>query len=101
MNKLKEATFFVTNKCNFKCKHCFNPKDTTKPEMTLEQIQAITKSLPNFTRLQLSGGEPFMRKDLREICEAFYINNHIKYLTIPTNGYFTDKIINDVKDLIV
>ena len=41
-----------------------------------------------------------MRRDLVEICCLFYLNNNIRYLTIPTNGYFTDKIIKDVKRLI-
>ena len=82
------VTFFVTNRCNCRCKHCFFWKELnkTKDELTLEEIRRISKSMGRFSVLSLTGGEPFLRKDLFEIIKAFYANNKIKHLVLPTNG---------------
>ena len=53
-----------------------------------------------FPNLLLSGGEPFLRKDLAEIINLFYKNNEISHLTIPTNGIDTSKIVNSTKDIL-
>lgn len=84
-----ELTFFVTSRCNFRCKHCFYWKEVEKEkknELSLKEIEKITRGLPRLLRLLISGGEPFLRKDLSEICRAFYENTKVLHITIPTNG---------------
>jgi MoaA/NifB/PqqE/SkfB family radical SAM enzyme len=56
--------------------------------------------MPNFLDLWLSGGEPFLRKDLAEIISLFYDNNGIRGVRIPTNGLPTDQIVNAVKTVL-
>lgn len=83
-------TFFVTNRCNLFCEHCFYSAELNQPtqELSLDEIERMTRSLAPFPVLLYSGGEPFMRKDLAEVTEAFARNCKINYLSIPTNGTF-------------
>lgn len=90
--KIRSPVFlilFVTDRCNSRCRHCFNWK-TLKPaknEIKLEEIENLAKQLPLLESVSLSGGEPFLRKDIVEIYEIF--NKYCKRLssfTIPTNG---------------
>ena len=83
-----EVAYFVTAQCNFRCDHCFNWKDLKsekKDTITIEELKTFTKSLPKLIRVLLTGGEPFLRKDLDEVCYAFYKNNDVKHISIPTN----------------
>lgn len=83
-------TFFVTNKCNLTCEHCFYSAELNLPtqELSLEEIEKMAKSMDPFPVLLYSGGEPFIRKDLAEVTHMFYKYNKVRYLSIPTNGSF-------------
>ncbi len=83
-------TWFVTNRCNLFCEHCFYSAELNQPtqELTLDEVERMTQSMDNFPVLLYSGGEPFMRKDLAEVTHAFYKNCGVRYLSIPTNGTF-------------
>ncbi|PJE70154.1 hypothetical protein COU97_01160 [Candidatus Shapirobacteria bacterium CG10_big_fil_rev_8_21_14_0_10_48_15] len=83
-------TFFVTNRCNARCKHCFYWQDlqaNNASELTLGEIKKIIASLKHrLSTVLLTGGEPFLRQDLASICRAFYDLNQTKKINIPTNG---------------
>ena len=84
-----------------KCEHCFywtslNKKD----DLSKEEIFALSDSLGDIENLNLSGGEPFLRKDFAEICEKFIQQNHVRQIYVPTNGYFTDKTVKAVTELL-
>ena len=96
---LAEITFFVTSQCNFECKHCFYKTTHSNNELTLSEITKIAKTLPNFLRLNISGGEPFLRKDLHLICELFSKKAHI--ITIPTNASLPDEIIQQTHNMLI
>ena len=85
---------FVTNRCNARCKHCFidfDHPDIFKGELTLEEIKKLTKTLGNsLFNVNLTGGEPFLRRDFFEIVEAYFKNTPIKSIYITSNGMYTD-----------
>lgn len=89
--------FQITNRCNAACEHCFNWRKVQNPdnlqdrELSLEEIEKLTKKLPPMLLVNLCGGEPTMRKDLPEIVSLFTGNTGAKYITIPTNGFLPDK----------
>ncbi|MDO8140624.1 MAG: radical SAM protein [Candidatus Brocadiales bacterium] len=96
---LNELVFFVTYKCNFRCKTCFyadimDDKGTidTVKELDIDEIGKTSSSIGKFDQLLISGGEPFLRDDLAEICEIFYLQNRINRIHLPTNGFYTEKI---------
>ncbi len=89
--------YFVTKACNCSCAHCFYWENLNKPqpnELTLSELEKITGALGKLLYLRLSGGEPFVRRDLFEIVSLFAEKCRPAYIGIPTNGYFTDRIIS-------
>jgi len=98
----EQITFFITNKCNLRCQHCFFWKELNKAvkELTLKEIERISKTMGRFAFLSLTGGEPFLRKDIAEIATIFCQNNSISRLSIPTNGTLSQEIISSSKQIL-
>lgn len=97
-NTPAQIIFFVTSRCNSRCRHCFYWQEIEKQkkdELTLEEIKKISRSMGRIFWLFLSGGEPFIRADLSQICQTFYNNNKVNSIVIPTNGILVKKIISD------
>jgi sulfatase maturation enzyme AslB (radical SAM superfamily) len=94
--------FFVNSICNLKCEHCFYWRNLNRPDdLTLDEIFALSDELGRIENLNLSGGEPFLRKELGEICRYFIRNNHVKQIYVPTNGYFRDRTVDAVREVLM
>lgn len=93
--------FFITNRCNARCKHCFYWRElnTKKKELNLEEIKKISQSLKHKTKINLTGGEPFLRDDIVEICKIFY-SDGVRDLGISTNGISSERIYNFSKEIL-
>lgn len=99
--RLNQVILFVTSKCNLSCKNCFYWRNLNKTnDLTFDEFQQVSSNLPPFNFLLISGGEPFLRRDLAEIIGLFRRNNKISAVGIPTNGYFTERIITETKKII-
>jgi len=93
-------TFSVTYRCNSKCKTCniwkIQQRVPFNSELRLDEWVEIIESLGSVPFwITISGGEPFLRKDLVEIIESIAKFNHPAIINIPTNGILsstTDKI---------
>lgn len=94
---------FVTNRCNARCSFCFinfNDPSVFKGELSLEEIDKMTKKLgPNLQNVNLTGGEPFARKDFLEISKCYLENTKIKSLFITSNGSLPDRVDTYLKDI--
>ncbi len=95
-NEPVSLVHFVTNRCNARCSFCFidfdNP-DTFKAELTLEEIDNFTKNLgKSLLNVNLTGGEPFARKDLIDIANLYIKNTTIQSLYITTNASLPDRV---------
>ena len=87
--------FFVTSRCNQKCSHCFYADQISNnpSELNIEDIKLMIKSLRGkLSQVILTGGEPFLRSDLVEICNAFEKLAGVESISIMTNGYMPDRI---------
>jgi len=88
---------YVTSRCNLTCKHCFNYQNFLsaglRNELSLEEIQRFSSGLGYLKALSVTGGEPFIRKDIFEIIELFYKNNATRYFAIHTNGICQKEIL--------
>jgi MoaA/NifB/PqqE/SkfB family radical SAM enzyme len=83
---------FINSVCNLTCDHCFYWRDLNqRNDLAFEEIQALSENLGPIENLNLSGGEPFIRKEFAEIVRLFIRNNGVKQVYVPTNGYFTDR----------
>lgn len=82
----------ITNQCNFSCPHCIANGDTQKiTNLSYSNIKKIIKklSLAGVIRVDISGGEPFLRKDLSDILLFAHQCNLATVVT--TNGSIITK----------
>lgn len=90
---------FINSICNQKCEHCFYWRNLNrKDDLSKEEIFALSRALGRIENLNLSGGEPFLRAEFGEICRQFIRHNHVRQIYVPTNGYFTDRIVKHVTE---
>lgn len=94
MVKKLNGTVIVTYRCNARCSMCNRYKAPSKPEeeITLEAI----RKLPEMYFTNITGGEPFIRTDLKDIVRELYKKS--ERIVISTNGFFTDRIIDLCKE---
>lgn len=91
-------TFSVTAACQSLCKTCqigklyLEHKERAKDDLTLEEIEKIFKGMGHIYFFNVSGGEPFLRKDLPKIVELAcqYLKPGIVH--IPTNALAPKRI---------
>jgi len=99
---LDTLILYVTSRCNAKCNFCFYGDELNRiPEMSLEEIVKISEKLKSLKGLLIGGGEPFLREDLFNIVSAFANNCDIKIVQIPTNAYFTSRIVDFVENILL
>jgi Fe-coproporphyrin III synthase len=93
--QLQYLILYVTSRCNSFCRTCyFHQNINSGPELSLGEYREISRTLGEVSVLLLSGGEPFLREDIFEICETFVKNNNVDTLSIPTNGLLPDRIVS-------
>jgi len=92
--KLRTLIFFVTSRCNAKCRTCFYWQELNhEGDLTFDEIDTVSATMPPFQELWLSGGEPMMRSRLDEIVRLFYQRNGVRSINLPTNGLFRDRLV--------
>ncbi len=92
---------FINSTCNQTCEHCFYWKNLNQPDdLTLAELQALSKDLGRIENLNLSGGEPFLRKEFAEICLMFIQNNGVRQIYVPTNGSFADRTVRALEEVL-
>jgi MoaA/NifB/PqqE/SkfB family radical SAM enzyme len=94
MAKKLNGTVIVTYRCNAKCTMCNRYKVPSDPkdEITIDTI----KKLPKMYFTNITGGEPFIREDLKDIVRELYKKSD--RIVISTNGFFTDRIVDLCKE---
>jgi MoaA/NifB/PqqE/SkfB family radical SAM enzyme len=100
-------TISVTNMCNSRCRTCFlwnlyrEKADLKQREFTTSEFEKTFKGIgePIFW-VTMSGGEPFLRPDLPEICSAFTECCIPKILNIPTNALLPTVIEGKTKKIL-
>lgn len=92
----------ITNKCNLKCKHCFVDCSNKNDELSTEECINLIRDFSNFpvAKVMLTGGEPFMRKDILKIIQTIKsIDNQI-IVDVTTNmTLLNEDKINQIKEL--
>lgn len=80
------VSYEVTHSCTGGCKHC--DKGGLKKEANLMQPEdyRLYQSTLKPMVVQMSGGEPLLRKDIIEIARAIKKPNGLPYLILVTNG---------------
>ena len=89
-----DLTIISTFRCNSRCQMCYiwqNPTDP-KEEISLETIDKLPDGFDN---LNVSGGEPTLRKDLAEIIEI--VHPKARVTEISSNGQHPERLIQIIK----
>jgi radical SAM protein with 4Fe4S-binding SPASM domain len=96
--------FFVTSRCNARCDFCLyydqieNPVAQEK-ELRTDEVEKIAEQYGRLHYLALSGGEPFVRKDLEPICQAFINHCGTSVIGIPSNFFYTATMVSTLEPL--
>src|SRR5512144_291655 len=80
----------VTNRCNFRCRHCYSrtdPSDELDSKTLFTCIEKIAKA--GVLSINFGGGEPLLRKDLLEI--AKFSSGKGLRVSMNSNGYLIDR----------
>lgn len=99
-----QLTFFVTRRCNATCPFCFYAEERDRrggaPELTLDEIRRVARSMGPLPWVLFSGGEPYLREDLAAIAQAFHDANGARFLTVPTNGLLPHLVAETTEEIL-
>ena len=89
MKNVIQGSLITTFRCNAQCNMCNIWKFQTNPN---EEIDAsYYENLPAGLRINITGGEPTLRRDIDKIFEILYPKSSL--LELSTDGYNTAKIV--------
>lgn len=84
----------VTNRCNFKCRHCYSRTDPSDELSGETLVSAIGKIMAEGVLLiNFGGGEPLLRSDLLDI--ALFASRGGLRVSMNSNGYLIDAAMAD------
>lgn len=92
-------TISVTGECNARCQTC-GIRRRSFEQLDLEQYRRIVDSIDQpASWLTVSGGEPFLRSDLAELCDLLIEGLGVTWVTLPTNGTLPGRVAEVVERL--
>ena len=98
---LDTLILFVTSQCNAKCRTCFYWEELNqRDDLTFEEIERLSATMPSFNEIWLSGGEPTLRDRLPDIIELFYRDNGVRSINFPANGVKPEKLEATLRDIL-
>lgn len=95
--------FHITGKCNLHCKHCYRTEGDVEP-LTLQDVRRVIDQFLSLLQaynslhglkkrghINITGGEPFSREDIKEILQ--YLAAHASQITygVLTNGSYLNR----------
>ena len=95
-------TVSITNKCNSRCKTCNIWRlKSNRSELRKDEFEEIFRSIGKNTYwFTLSGGEPFLRKDIAEIYEAAINHCSPNIVNIPSNSLAPKLLEKRVREIL-
>lgn len=98
-------TLGVTYRCNSRCKTCnvwkFGP-ESKEEELSVDEYKKIFRSIGKnqVMWVTLSGGEPFLRQDVDDICEVIEQELSPGIINIPTNSLMPRILFKKVRSIL-
>jgi molybdenum cofactor biosynthesis enzyme MoaA len=95
----------VTDRCNLRCFYCMPEEGidwlSRKDLMTYEEMMRACSLLVKMgiQKIRITGGEPFVRKDIMSLLEGISGLQGLNELTVTTNGVVTAPLVPDLKKL--
>lgn len=95
----------VTDRCNLRCFYCMPEEGITYAKrtdlLTYEEMHRLVRVMGDLgiSKLRLTGGEPFVRRDFMQFLESVCALDTIKQVHITTNGTYTADKIGKLEEL--
>lgn len=103
--------FHITGRCNLRCKHCYRTEGDVEAlsyddiVMIIEQFKTLREhynAINGISRrghINITGGEPFFRKDIKEILRFLGENKeHFSYGILSNGSFIDDETIGLLKE---
>ena len=87
------CTYATTFRCNARCKMCDSWYLPKQREMNVSEVERVFQPLGRLDVVRLTGGEPFLRKDLTDLAETVMRVSRPLVVHITTNGSFPDAVV--------
>lgn len=100
--KISYLRFSLTNVCNLRCKYCMPEKGLPVLKdneiLHLDEINRLVDifAKSGIKKIRLTGGEPFVHKNIIEIIEHISVNKSIDGLFVTTNGVDITGILESI-----
>lgn len=87
---------FITRRCDARCAHCFidfaTPERRSTP-LAVGEIERLAGRLgDSLVNVNITGGEPFLNRDIWPICRAYFQHAGVSSVYITTHGGFPERI---------
>lgn len=92
-----DCVLALTYNCNSRCTMCDIWKIKNSPEISLAELEKLPNSLRD---INLSGGEPFLRRDLPDIVAVLKKTCPQARMVISSNGFATDLVLGQMKQIL-
>ena len=89
-----ELRISITSACNMACVYCHNEGNCEHSSMSAKDVKAIVETAKKFDlrSVRITGGEPLVSKDIKEICRMLAEDYHLR-VGINTNGIKIDTLL--------
>ena len=101
--KINYLRLAVTDRCNLRCAYCMPAEGLDwlprRELMTYEEMYRICSLFVTMgiEKIRITGGEPFVRKDLPAFLKNLSHINGLQELTLTTNGLLTAPLVPELK----
>ena len=89
-----DLTVISTFRCDSKCQMCYIWKNPTDPRDEISP-ETLSKLPGGFDNVNISGGEPTLRKDLAELVDVVYPKGRV--IEISSNGLHPERLLPIIK----
>jgi len=89
----------ITDRCNLRCAHCY--QDGLQDDLPFGDLLIILDQFKSFLakrnpqpikgHINITGGEPFFRKDFFDLLDCFHAERHLFSFAVLTNGSLLEK----------
>jgi molybdenum cofactor biosynthesis protein A len=99
------ARLAVTDRCNLRCFYCMPEEGiqyvAKKSLLSYEELERLTRILASMgiSKIRITGGEPFVRKDLMKLLHTLVGIEGIDTVHITTNGVLTAPYVTELKSM--
>ncbi|MCM8791936.1 MAG: radical SAM protein, partial [Candidatus Omnitrophica bacterium] len=89
----------ITNLCNFRCQHCYQDRFDDKEDLDWQRMKEVVDKIVQYAKeyklkivINLTGGEPFLKKEFFLLLNYLESIDQIQSLAIITNGSLLDEV---------